>query len=120
MNDNNTLDRIDFEKLRDQASLARAECMRNYGAAFVASSRRIVPQRTTALIRAHPVIAIVAILVISFGVKMFLLSAPTAEAVARPVPNSSMNILQMHTDHPNKANLPRQQMNDMTFVNPLP
>ncbi len=70
--------------------------------------------------RAHHVIAVVAILLISFGVKMFFWSAPTAEANIPAVPSTSMNILQMHTDYPNRTNLPPQQMNDMTFVYPNP
>jgi hypothetical protein len=82
MSDNVTLDRIDFEKLRDQAKRERAEYMRRYGAALVTSSRRIVPQRMGALMCARHVIAVVAILVISFGVKIFFFSPPTAEADA--------------------------------------
>ncbi len=67
------------------------------------------------------VIAVVAVLVISFGVKVFSSWwPPTAEADVPAVPSTSMNILQMHTDHPNRNNLPPQQMNDMTFVYPNP
>ncbi len=83
MSEKVTLDRIDFEKLKEQAKLARAEHMRQYGAAFVTSSRRIVPQRIRALMRAHHGIAVVATLFISFGVKMFFLSPPTSEASVR-------------------------------------
>ncbi len=84
MSDNVTLDRIKFEKLKEQAKLERAECMRQYGAALVTSSRHLVPQRMGALMRTHHVIAVVAILVISFGVKVFFFSPPTAEAVVYP------------------------------------
>jgi hypothetical protein len=51
------------------------------------------------------VIAFVAILLISFGVKMFFLSAPTAGANTLAAP-TSMNVLQ-HSDHLHKNNLPR-------------
>ena len=68
MSDNVTLDRIDFEKLKRQAKLARAEYMRQCGTAFIKSRHT------------HRAIAVVAVLLISFGVKMFFLSAPTAEA----------------------------------------
>ena len=112
MSENVTLDRIDFEKLKDQAKAERAECLRQYG---MAASGVV-----GSTLRAHHVIAVVAILLISFGVKMFFWSAPTAEADVRPVPSASMNILQMHTNHPNRNNLPPLQMNDMTFVEPLP
>jgi hypothetical protein len=80
VSENVTLDRIAFEKLKEQAKLARAEHMRRYGAAFVTSSRHIAPQRMGALMRAHHVIAVVATLFISFGVKMFFLSPPTSVA----------------------------------------
>ena len=94
MNENVTLDRVDFEKLKDQAKAERAECLRQYG---MAASGVV-----GSTLRAHPVIAIAAALIVSFGVKMFVLSAPTAEADTRPVPSASMNI------------------NDMTLVEPLP
>ena len=48
------------------------------------------------------------------------LALAVGHVTPRPVPSASMNILQMHTDHPNRNNLPPQQMNDMTFVEPLP
>ena len=40
--------------------------------------------------RAYHVIAIVAALLISFGVKMFFLSAPTSEANTHAVPSAGM------------------------------
>ncbi len=70
-------------------------------------------------LRAHYVVAVVAILLISFGVKMFFWSAPIAQA-EMPSMSTSMNILQMHADYPNRGNLPTQQMNDMAFVYPNP
>ena len=45
--------------------------------------------------RAHHAIAVVAIMLVGFGVKMFVFSTPSAEADMRTVKNSSMNILQM-------------------------
>ena len=71
MSDNVTLDRIDFEKLKQQAKLARAEYMRQCGTVFIKSRHT------------HRAIAVVAVLLISFGVKMFFLSAPIAEAGTR-------------------------------------
>ena len=107
MSENVTLDRVDFEKLKDQAKAKRAECLRQYGTA----SNRVVGST----LRAHNVIAVVAILLISFGVKMFFLSAPTAEADMRPVPSTGMNILQMHRDI-NTKSISVQKMNDKTFI----
>jgi hypothetical protein len=108
VSENVTLDRIDFEKLKEQAQAERAEYLRQHGTA----ASGVVGST----LRAHHVIAVAAILLISFGAKMFFLSAPTAEAEMPP--SASMNILQMQIDHPN--NLPAQQMHDMTFVEPLP
>lgn len=112
VSENVTFDRIDFEKLKERAEAKRAKYVRQYGTAATAV--------IGSTLRAHHVIAVVAILLVSFGVKMFFLSAPTAEAVIRPLPGASMNISQMHIDHPNRNNLPAQQMHDMTFVDPLP
>ncbi len=108
MGDNVTLDHVEIDKVIAQGKAARAEYMRRHGAAAFSV--------IGFTLRAHHVIAVVAILLISFGVKMFFLSAPIAQAETPAVPSASMNILQMHTDHPNRNNLPQQQMNDMTFV----
>jgi hypothetical protein len=105
--ENLTLDRIDFEKLKVQAQQERADFLRRYGTATTGA--------VGSTLRAHHVIAVVAILVISFGVKMFFLSAPTAEADMRPVPSASMGILQMHRDTDMKQ-LPLQKMYDKTFI----
>jgi hypothetical protein len=80
MTKNATLDRIEFEKLKDRAKQARADYMSRYGAVLVTSSRHIVPQRMGALMRAHRVIAVIAVLFILFGVKMFFFSPPISEA----------------------------------------
>ena len=66
--------------------------------------------------RAHHAIAVVTVILISFGVKMFFFSAPTAEADIHAGPSASMDILQLHIDHPNRNNLPVQKMHDMSFV----
>ena len=57
---------------------------------------------------AHYAIAIVAVILIEFGVKLFFFSAPTAEAGL----TSRMDIAKMHEN----ANLPVQHVHDMTFV----
>jgi ABC-type uncharacterized transport system permease subunit len=107
MSENVTLDHIEIERLIAQAKAARAENMRRFGAAAsgVVSST----------LRAHHVIAVVAVLLISFGVKMFFLSsAPTAEANTHAIP-SVMYVLQMHRDVDTKS-LPVQKINDRTFI----
>jgi hypothetical protein len=63
--------------------------------------------------RAHHAIAIVAILLIGFGLKLTFFSAPPAEAVVPPVEIVRMDVFQMQQ---NIKNLPEQKMNDMTFV----
>ena len=82
MSENIALDRVDFERLKQQAKQTRADFMRRYGAVLIRSSRHIVPQCMGALMRPHHAIAVVEVLLISFGVKMFILSAPTAQAGA--------------------------------------
>jgi hypothetical protein len=66
--------------------------------------------------RAHHAIVVVAIMMIGFGVKLFFFPAPVAEADTLAVPSASMDIRQMHVDHPNTKNLPVQKLHDMTFV----
>jgi hypothetical protein len=57
-------------------------------------------------------LAVAASFLIGFGVKLFFLSdtqrsiLAAAEADIPAVKNGSMNILQMHIDHPNIKNLP--------------
>jgi hypothetical protein len=58
---------------------------------------------------AHHAIAIVAIVLIGFGLKLALFSAPTAGA------DTSLRIDTFQMQH-NIKNLPEQKMNDMTFV----
>ena len=66
--------------------------------------------------RAHHVIAVVAVLIIGLGAKQFLFPATEAEADIHAVPSASMDVLQMHNDQPNRNNLPVQKVHDMTFV----
>jgi hypothetical protein len=63
--------------------------------------------------RAHHAIAIVAIILIGFGLKLTFFSAPPAEADARSVESVRMDVSQIE---PNIKNLPTQKIHDMTFV----
>lgn len=63
--------------------------------------------------RVHHVIAVVAVLLIGLGAKQYFFPPMAAEADIRAIPSSTMNVLQMHIDHPN---LPEQKTHDMTFV----
>jgi hypothetical protein len=56
--------------------------------------------------RLHFSIALVAVVLIGFGVKVFFFSAPAAEADIHAVKTGSMNVLQMHIDHPKIKELP--------------
>jgi hypothetical protein len=108
MSENVTLDRIDFEKLIAQSKAERAECLQQYGTAALGV--------VGSTLREHHVIAVVAALVISFGVKMFFLSAPTAEAnIHHAILSASVNVLQMQRDVDTKS-LPLQKVNDKTFI----
>ena len=66
--------------------------------------------------RAHHVIAVVAVLVIGLAAKQFLFPAKEAQAGIHVAPNAGLNVLQMHIDHPNIKGLPVQTMHDMTFA----
>ena len=59
--------------------------------------------------RAHHLIAVVVVLVIGLGAKLFLFPPKKAEADIRP--SANMNISQMQ-----RENLPMQKMHEMTFV----
>ena len=63
--------------------------------------------------RAHHVIAVVAVLVIGLGAKQFLF--PPKQANADVFPTASMNVFQMHSDIDMK-HLPVQKMNDKSFI----
>jgi hypothetical protein len=62
--------------------------------------------------RAHHAIAIAAVILVGFGVKLFFSSAPTAGADIRAGKGVSIDIAKMHEN----KNLPEQAMHDMTFV----
>jgi molybdenum-dependent DNA-binding transcriptional regulator ModE len=74
------------------------------------------PRPMEAFMRLHHVIAVVAVLIIGIGAKQYLFPPKQAEAGIQGMPSASMNVLQMHIDHPNKNNHPVQKMHDMTFV----
>jgi hypothetical protein len=63
--------------------------------------------------RAHHVIFVVAALLIGFGVKERFFATKVAEAGVQS--GSSVNVLQMHIDHPRET-LPTEHIRDMTFV----
>jgi len=61
--------------------------------------------------RLYYAIAVVAAILIGFGVKL-LFRAPAVEAGIHTDANASMNILQMHIDHPNMKDLPVLDVKD--------
>ena len=63
--------------------------------------------------RAHHVIAVVAVLVIGLGAKLYLF--PPKQAEADDFPTATMNVLQLHRDIDTKS-LPVQKMGDKTFI----
>ncbi|MBX9844321.1 MAG: hypothetical protein K2Z80_21185 [Xanthobacteraceae bacterium] len=62
--------------------------------------------------RPHHIVAIVTALTIGLGVKLFFVSAPTAEANVEAVKVTGIDVARM----PMPAGLPLQQMHDMSFV----
>ena len=64
--------------------------------------------------RTHHVLAIAAVILIGFGVKLFFFSAQPAEANIHAI--QKVSVPQMQIDYPNIKNLPVQKMHDMTFV----
>jgi hypothetical protein len=61
----------------------------------------------------HAIGAVVAVILIGVGVKLFFFPPATALAAVDAGASSSMNVLQMHIDHPN---LPVQRTHDMSVV----
>jgi hypothetical protein len=57
-------------------------------------------------IRLRYAIAVVAVILIGFGVKLFFLRPSAVKVGINAGANASMDILQMHRDHPNMKNLP--------------
>jgi regulatory helix-turn-helix LysR family protein len=72
------------------------------------------PRAMEASMRVHHVIAVIAIVVIGFGAKLFFFDAPQAEAKLETI-TSTLNPLQMHRNV-NPQELSAQKMQDMTFV----
>lgn len=64
--------------------------------------------------RRYHALAVAAVVLIGFGVKLFFFSGSNAEADGRVVTNSVINISKMHADH--STRLPATRMQDMTFV----
>jgi molybdenum-dependent DNA-binding transcriptional regulator ModE len=79
-----------------------------------APSIRHQPRAMEAVMRTHHVIAVVAVLVIGLGAKQYMF--PPRQADATVFPTASMNVLQMHIDHPNINKLPQQKMSDKAFI----
>jgi len=71
------------------------------------------PRAMEAFMRAHHVMAVVAVLVIGLGAKLYLFSPKQAEADV--FPTGTMNVLQMHTDIDMKQ-LPQQKMKDKAII----
>ena len=92
-----------------------AEAKRKAGKFLAARSVTHQPRAMEAFMRAHHVIAVVAVLVIGLGAKQFLFPPTQADADINAVPSASVNVLQMHRDIDTKS-LPVQKMHDMTFA----
>jgi hypothetical protein len=71
------------------------------------------PRAMEAFMRAHHVIAVVAVLVIGLGVKQYMF--PPKQANATVFPTANMNVLQLHSDIDTRT-LPPQKMNDKSFI----
>jgi predicted acyltransferase len=62
--------------------------------------------------RSRYAIAVIAFILIGFGVKLIFLRAPSVEAGMNSGANASIDILQMHRDHPNIKSLPVLDVKD--------
>jgi len=62
--------------------------------------------------RSHYVITIIALVLIGFGVKLFFIPAPSAEANTKIGRNIVIDVSEMSKN----LNLPEQKIHDMTFV----
>ncbi len=65
--------------------------------------------------RVHHVVAVVAVILVGFGVKLTFFGGPTAEADTRSIKSMSVDISQIHQDI---KNLPVQKFHDMSLVFP--
>jgi len=105
-----TLMRPELVRIDQSSTDAKRKAVKFLAMRSVKSSQ---PRAMEAFMRAHHVIAVVAVLVIGIGAKQFFFPPGKAEA---DIPVVSMNVLQMHADHPNRNNHPVQKMHDMSFV----
>jgi hypothetical protein len=65
--------------------------------------------------RAHHVIAVVAVILVGFGVKLIFFTPQTAEADSRSIKSMAVDVSQLHQ---NVRNLPVQKFHDMSVVFP--
>jgi hypothetical protein len=63
--------------------------------------------------RAHHVIAVVAVILVGVGLKLIFFTAPTAEAVSLSIRSEGVDVSQLHQ---NVRNLPVQEFHDMSLV----
>lgn len=97
----------------EQIDRSAAEAIRKAATLLNAPSVKPRPRAMEVFMRAHHVIAVVAVLVIGLGVKLFLF--PPKKADADIGPSNSMNVLQMQSDI-DMQNVSAQKMHDKTFV----
>jgi hypothetical protein len=69
-----------------------------------------------AVMRAHHVIAVVAVILVGIGVTLPFFAAPPAEADSLPIKGVSLDIPQMHQI---TTNVPVQKFHDMALVFPV-
>ena len=67
------------------------------------------------VMRAHHVIAVVAVILVGVGVKLIFFTAPTAEADSLSIKSVGVDVSQLHQ---NVKNLPVQKFHDMSLVFP--
>ena len=92
-----------------------AEAKRKAGKFLAARSVTHQPRAKEAFMRAHHVLAVVAVLVVGLGAKQFFFPVTEAEANLHAVPSASVNVLQMHRDIDTKS-ISVKKMNDKTFI----
>ena len=73
------------------------------------------PRAMEAFMRAHHVIAVIAVLIIGLGAKQFVFPPKQADANIIAVPRASVNVLQMHSGIDMRT-LPPQKINDKSFI----
>jgi hypothetical protein len=62
--------------------------------------------------RSHYAVAVVVVILIAFGVKLVFFSTPMGDADPHAGENASMNVFQMHIDHPKMKSLPIEDVKD--------